>query len=54
MNDAKRIPKYVGADIILTKKQNRQLKQLVKYVKKKSPAMAKLYQGIGDDFTLRD
>ena len=54
MNDAKRIPKYVGADIILTKKQNRQLKQLVKYVKKNSPAMAKLYQGIGDDFTLRD
>ena len=54
MDYSKKIPQYVGTDIILTKKQNRKLKKLVKYVKKKSPAMAKLYQGIGDDFTLRD
>ena len=54
MDYSKKIPQYVGTDIILTKKQNRQLKKLVKYVKKKSSAMAKLYQGIGDDFTLRD
>lgn len=54
MDNSKNISRYVGTDIILTKKQSKQLKQLVKYVKKNSPAMAKLYQGIGDDFMLRD
>ena len=54
MNDAKRITKYAKTDIILTKKQSRQLKRLVNYVRKNSTAAAKLYQGIDDDFTLRD
>ena len=54
MNDSKKIPQYVGTDVILTKKQNRQLKHLVNYVRKNSPAMAKLYQGLSDDFNLRD
>ncbi len=54
MDYSKKIPQYVDTDIILTKKQNKQLKKLVKYVKEKSPRLAKLYQGIGDDFTLRD
>ena len=49
-----KMPQYVERNIILSKKQSRQLKQLVNYVRKNSPAMAKLYQGIGDDFTLRD
>lgn len=54
MDDSKKVPQYVGTDIILTKKQNRQLKKLVKYVKENSPSMAKLYQGIGKKFNLRD
>lgn len=54
MDDSKKVPGYVGTDIILTKKQNRQLKKLVKYVKENSPSMAKLYQGIGKKFNLRD
>ena len=54
MDNSKKLPQYVGTDIILTKKQNKKLKHLVKYVKENSPAMAKLYQGIGDDFDLRD
>lgn len=54
MDYSKKVPKYVGTDIILTKKQNKKLKKLVNYVKAKSPAMAELYQGIGDDFDLRD
>lgn len=51
---SQKMPQYVERNIILSKKQSRQLKQLVNYVRKNSPAMAKLYQGIGDDFTLRD
>ena len=54
MDNSKNISQYVGTDIILTKKQSKQLKQLVNYVKKNSPAMAKLYRRIGDDFMLRD
>ena len=54
MNDSKKVSGYVGTDIILTKKQNRQLKRLVNYVRKNSPAMGRLYQGIGEDFHLRD
>lgn len=54
MDNSKKLPQYVGTDIILTKKQNKKLKDLVKYVKENSLAMAKLYQGIGDDFDLRD
>lgn len=54
MDDSKKVPQYVGTDIILTKKQNKKLKELVKYVKENSPAMAKLYQGIGEGFNLRD
>ena len=54
MKEAKKIPKYTGTDIVLTNKQKKQLKQLVNYVRKNSKIMAKLYQGIGDDFTLRD
>ena len=51
---SQKMPQYMERNIILSKKQSRQLKQLVNYVRKNSPAMAKLYQGIGDDFTLRD
>lgn len=54
MDDSKKVPGYVGTDIILTKKQNRKLKKLVKYVKENSPAMGKLYQGIGENFNMRD
>ena len=54
MDNSKKLPQYVGTDIILTKKQNKKLKDLVKYVKENSLAMAKLYKGIGDDFDLRD
>ena len=54
MNYSKKLPQYVGTDIILTKKQNRQLKELVKYVKKHSPRLAELYKGIDDNFNLRD
>lgn len=54
MDNSKKLPQYVGTDIILTKKQNKKLKELVKYVKENSLAMANLYQGIGDEFDLRD
>lgn len=54
MDYSRKVPQYKGTDIVLTKKQNRKLKKLVNYVKAKSPAMAKLYQGIGDEFSLRD
>ena len=54
MNDAKKIPKYIGSDIVLTQKQERRLKRLVNYVRKNSTAMAGLYREIGNDFTLRD
>ena len=54
MNDAKKMPQYIGTDIVLTQKQERRLKQLVNYVKKNSTAIAGLYREIGKDFTLRD
>ena len=36
MDNSKKLPQYVGTDIILTKKQNKKLKDLVKYVKENS------------------
>ena len=54
MDYSKKMQQYMGTDIILSKRQNKQLKQLVNYVKKNSPAMAVIYQGIGDEFTLRE
>lgn len=49
-----KFPQYSKEDIILTKKQTKQLKTLVNYAKKHSPRIAELYKEIGDDFTLQD
>lgn len=54
MDYSKKVSQYIGSDIILTKRQNKKLKKLVEYVKINSPAMAEMYKGIGEDFTLRD
>lgn len=51
---SKQLQKFINSTIIPTKKQNRKLKKLVKYVKMKSPRIAELYKNIGDDFTLQD
>lgn len=49
-----KVSQYVGSAIILTPKQNRKLKKLVKYVKVHSPKIAELYKGIEKNFELRD
>ncbi len=50
----KQFQKFTDTTIIPTKKQNRKLKKLVKYAKTHSPRIAKLYENIGDEFTLQD
>lgn len=51
---AKQFQKFTDTTVIPTEKQNRRLKKLVKYAKTHSQKIAKLYQNIGDDFTLQD
>lgn len=47
-------PQYIDKDIILTKKQRKQLKELVRYAKIHSPRIAELYKDVDADFTLQD
>ena len=54
MDYSNKVSRYVGKNVILTKRQNKKLKQLVEYVKANSPAMAELYKEIGENFSLRD
>lgn len=45
---------FTNTTAIPTKKQNKQLKRLVKYAKTHSPRIAELYKNIGDEFALQD
>lgn len=54
MMSSKQFQKFINTTIVPTKKQNRKLKNLVKYAKTHSPRIAKLYKNIGDEFTLQD
>ncbi|MBP3325238.1 MAG: hypothetical protein J6L77_02310 [Coprococcus sp.] len=54
MMSSKRFQEFTNTTVIPTKKQNRKLKKLVKYAKTHSPRIAKLYETIGDEFTLQD
>ena len=50
----RKLTKYNGTEVLLTKKQEKQLKELVNYVKLNSPKLAELYEGIGENFKLTD
>ena len=50
----KKFSQYIDKQIILTKKQEKQLHSLIDYAKKHSPRFAELYKDIPEDFTLQD
>lgn len=54
MKNGKKLCKYEGTDVILTKTQEKQLKKLLKYVKANSQRLAELYRKVDEDVTLRD
>lgn len=51
---SKQFQNFTDTTVIPTKKQNKQLKRLVKYAKTHSPRIAELYKNIGEEFTLQD